>query len=98
MAGASETLLVQDQTAKSSLIAIKKNQNLVIDLEPCKYDRYLLLIVECLKYSPLTVALTEMENVPMSHLSKSYSFGTFLKVEERITLEILNHKTSISKS
>ncbi|CAI9263390.1 unnamed protein product [Lactuca saligna] len=61
-----ETPSFQEQTRQSLLHAIKPNQNLVIDLDPCKYDSYLLPIVECLKYSALITALTKTKSVPMS--------------------------------
>lgn len=34
----------------------------------------------------------------MSMLSKAYYYACYIKEEQRITFEILNHKTSISKS
>lgn len=70
----------------------------MIDLDLCKYDNFMLPIVECLQYSPLTIALTKMENVPISLLSKAYSSASFIKEEQRIVFEIHNRKTSISKS
>ena len=96
MAGSSETPSVHE--VKSSLLFIKLNQNLVIDLASCKYDSYMLPIVECVKHYPLTVTLTMMENIPVSLLSKAYSSASFIKEEQKITFEIQNCKTSISKS
>lgn len=79
MAGSYENLSVQDQTVHSSILTIKQQQNLLIDLEPCKYEPFMLLIVECLKYSPLTIVVTEMENVPLSMISKAYTFANYIK-------------------
>lgn len=81
MTGSSETPYVQEQTGQSLLLSINPNKNLVIDLDPCKYESYLLTIVECLKYSPLITALTKMESVLMFLLSKAYSSVCYL-VEE----------------
>lgn len=55
-------------------------------------------MIECLKYSPLTISLSRMENVPLSLLSKAYSSPNYIKEEQRITFEIHNRKTSITKS
>lgn len=70
----------------------------MIDLGPLKYDNYLLPIVECLKYSPLVSALTKIDSVPMSLLSKAYSSASYIKEKQRITFEVHNRKTSITKS
>ena len=88
---------VHDQTAHSSLLSIKQNQNLILDLSPFKYDSYMLPIIECLKYSPLVTALTNVECVPMSLLSKAYSSASYIKEEERITFDISDKKTFITK-
>lgn len=55
-------------------------------------------MIECLKYSPLTIALSRMESVPLSLLSKAYSSSNYIKEEKRITFEFHNRKTSITKS
>ena len=68
-----------DQTATSSLLTIKPNQNLIIDLNPIYYEAYLLQMVECLKYSSLLIALTKVESVPMSLMSQVYSSATYDK-------------------
>lgn len=98
MAGSSENLFVHDQTVLSSLLAIKQCKNLLIDLDPCKYDAFMLPIVQYVKYSPLTIALTQMENVPISLLSKAYSSANYLKEEQKISFEIHNRTTSITKT
>lgn len=69
---------------------------MIIDLEPFKYDAYILQIVECLKYSPLVIALTKVEVVPMSLLSQVYLSAKYVKTEERIMFVIFDKKTSIS--
>nr|KAJ0204499.1 hypothetical protein LSAT_V11C500263340 [Lactuca sativa] len=48
-----ESSSVQETTARFTLLAIKPNQNLLIDLSPFLYDMYMYQVVECLKYSPL---------------------------------------------
>lgn len=98
MAGSSETLSVQEHSAQSSLLAIKQSQNLVLDLDPFKYDSFMLLIVECQKYSPLVNALTRFETIPMSLLSKAYSSASYIKEKQRITFVVLDKKTFIMKS
>ncbi|KAL7603927.1 uncharacterized mitochondrial protein AtMg00810-like [Lactuca sativa] len=93
-----KTPSVQDQSAQTSLLAIKPNKNLILDLDRLKYDSFLLPIVECLKYSPLVKALTTSEIVSMSILSKAYSSSCYIKEEQRITFEVHNIKTSITNS
>ena len=88
---------VHDQTASSTLLSIKPNQNMIIELNPFLYDSYMLQVVECLKYSPLVVALTQVEVVPMSLLSQVYSTASYDKNKERIFFQIHNKKASISK-
>ena len=92
-----ESSSLQDQTASSSLLAIKPNQNMIIHLNPFLYDSYMLHVVECLKYSPLVIALTQVELVPLSLLSQVYSTTTYDKNKERVYFQIFNHKASISK-
>ena len=93
-----ESSSVQETTARSTLLAIKPNQNLLIDLSPFLYDTYMYQVVECLKYSPLAKALTTVEVVPMSCLSQIYSTATYDKGADKIFFDILNQKASISKN
>ena len=86
-----------DQSASSSLLVIKPNQNLIIELNPFVYDHWMLKVVECLKYSPLVLALSQMEFVIMSLLSEVYSSASYEKNKDRIYFQILNRKTSLSK-
>lgn len=58
----------------------------------------MLPISECLKYSLLTIALTQRENVHLSILSKAYTSANYVKDEKKIYFYIQNHTTSISKS
>ncbi|CAH1450224.1 unnamed protein product [Lactuca virosa] len=88
---------VHDQIASSTLLLIKPNQNLIIELNPFLYDSYMLHVVECLKYSPLVIALTQVEAVPMSLLSQVYSTASYDKNKERIYFQIHSHKASMSK-
>lgn len=87
-----------DQTATSSLLAIKANQNMIIEMSPFLYNSYMLHVVECLKYSPLLLALTQVEAVPMSLLSQVYSSATYDKNKDRIYFTIHDKKSSISKA
>ncbi|KAL7589612.1 hypothetical protein Lser_V15G41251 [Lactuca serriola] len=87
-----------DQTATSSLLTIKPNQNMIIELTPFVYDSYMLYVVECLKYSPLVFALTQVEAVPMSLLSQVYSSATYDRNKDRIYFTIHDKKSSISKA
>lgn len=73
-------------------------QNLILDLDPAKYDVFLQPLVECLWYSPLVIALMKSEIVLVVHLSKAYSTASYQKGEEMITFEIFNKKTQITKS
>ncbi|KAL7610282.1 hypothetical protein Lser_V15G13610 [Lactuca serriola] len=54
-----ESSSVQDTSVHSNLLVIKPNQNLIIDLMPSAYEPYMLQILECLKYSPLVIALSQ---------------------------------------
>ena len=58
----------------------------------------MLPIVECLKYSPLVNALTKVEQVQMSLMSKAYSTTIYVKEEERIAFEVLDKNTSLTKA
>ena len=98
MAASPETTSVAEKLAQSSILNLKANQNLILDLDPTKYDGFLQPIVECLCYSPLVIALTKSEIVPMVHLSKAYSTSSYQKGEEMITFEIFNKKINITKS
>ncbi|KAL7592742.1 hypothetical protein Lser_V15G34731 [Lactuca serriola] len=93
-----ESSSVQDTSARSNLLTIKPQQNLIIDLTPVIYEPYMLYVVKCLKYSPLVDALTKVEVVPMTFLSYIYSTTYYDKVAERIHFDIHNEKTSISKN
>ena len=93
-----ESSFVQDQTNSSFFLTIKPNQNLIIQLDPFLYDSYMLQVVECLKYSPLVIALTKVEYVPMSLLSQVYSTASYDKRKEHIFFDIFIHKTSVSKA
>ena len=76
---------------------IRTQQSLVIDLNPLVYDHYMYPIVECLKYSPLVLALSKVEIVPMECLSQVFSTAHYDKSVDRIYFDILSNKTSISK-
>ncbi|KAL7616230.1 hypothetical protein Lser_V15G04372 [Lactuca serriola] len=92
-----ESSSVQEHTTQSTLLTIKPNQNLIMDSMPFKYDAFMLQIIECLKYSPLIIALTNVDIVPMSLLSQVYSSVKYVKDDERIMFEIIDKKTYVSK-
>ena len=98
MVASSKTLYVAETMDQSSILNIKANQNVVLDLNLTKYEEFLQLIVECLRYSPFIIALAKSEIVPMVHLSKAYSTASYQKGEELITFESHNQKTHITKS
>ena len=98
MAASSKNISVQDQTTHSTILAIKQHQNLIIELDPVRYDPFLLPLIEFLKYSPLTIAMSQVENVPLSILSDAYTIANYVKEEQRIYFDIHNHTTLISKT
>lgn len=51
-----------------------------------------------MKYSPLTIALTQLENVLISIPSKAYTTTNYVDDEQQIYFDIHNQSTSISKS
>lgn len=63
-ASMAESSSVQDTFVHSTLLTIKPQQNLLIDLTPFTYEPYMLQVVECLKHSPLVDALTKVDVVP----------------------------------
>ena len=71
---------------------------MIIEMTPFLYDSYMLHGAECLKYSPLLLALTQVEAVPMSLLSQVYSSATYDKNKDRIYFTIHDKKSSISKA
>lgn len=79
------------------MLAIKPNQNLIIDLDASRYNALIRPLIECLKCSPLMKALTMSEYVPLINLSKSFFTAIYNMLEDVINFEVLNHKTSISK-
>ncbi|XP_023752373.1 uncharacterized protein LOC111900726 [Lactuca sativa] len=93
-----ESSSVHDTSVRQPLLAIKAQQNLIIDLTPFVYEPYMLYVVECLKYSPLVDTLIKVEVVPMSFLSFVYSTAFYDKANERIHFELHDEKISISKS
>lgn len=86
-----------EQMDQSTLLNIKANQNLILDLYSSKYAVSLQPMIECLRLSPLATTLTMAKNVPLVHLSKAFSIATYQEGEAVITFEIDTQKTSISK-
>ena len=88
---------VQDINVRSTLLTINPHQNHLIELSPFTYEPYMLQVVECLKYSMLVIALSQVEVVPMSCLSHIYSTDDYDKAAERVYFDIFNQKASVSK-
>ena len=88
---------VHETSSRTHILPIRPQQSLVIDLNPLVYDHYMYPIVECLKYSPLVLALSKVEIVPMECLSQVFSTAHYDKSVDRIYFDILSNKTSISK-
>lgn len=84
--------------AKSTLLNIKPNQNLILDLDSSKYVVSLQPLIECLRLSPLAPTLTMAENVRLVHLSKAFSTASYQEGEVVIMFDIGTQKTSIAKS
>ncbi|KAI3701012.1 hypothetical protein L2E82_45654 [Cichorium intybus] len=87
-----------DQSDIVIMLDVKPNQNMIIDLDSSRYNAILQPMMECLKYSRISQALTMSESVPVVHLSSAYSSAIYNKAEETISFEVASHKTSISKS
>ena len=85
-----ESSSIQEISARSTLLAIKPNQNLLIDLTPFLYDTYMYHVVECPKYSPLIKALSIVEVIPIACLSQLYATATYDKGADKIFFDILN--------
>lgn len=98
IAASSERPSVVEQMAHSLILNLMANQNLIHDHDSTNYDGFLQPLIECLRYSPLVIALTKSKIVPMVHLSKAYSTASYQKGEEFISFEIFNKKTHITKS
>ncbi|KAI3752475.1 hypothetical protein L2E82_24508 [Cichorium intybus] len=95
MAGSSSA---NDNTSSTLMLKIKANQNLIIDLNSSHYSKHIRPMIECLKYSRISKALTTSASVPISLLSAAYSTAFYNKAEELVTFEVGNVKTKISKS
>ncbi|KAL7606592.1 hypothetical protein Lser_V15G17506 [Lactuca serriola] len=83
--------------ATSHILLIRPQQSLIIDLTPQVYDAFMFPIIECLKYSPISPALTKVEAVPMEFLSQIFATAHYDKAVDRIFFDVLDHKASISK-
>ncbi|CAI9284233.1 unnamed protein product [Lactuca saligna] len=97
MASSSEIPSIVEQMAQSTLLNIKANQNLILDLEHTKYDIFLQPLIDFLSYSPLVITLMKIENIPLVHLSKAYLTASYEQGEDMITFEVENKKTQITK-
>ncbi|CAI9269841.1 unnamed protein product [Lactuca saligna] len=81
MAASSETTSVVEQTTSTFMLKIKHNQNLDLDLESSKYAESLNPLIEGLRYSPLSQALTMDESVWLIHLSKAFSIALVKRIK-----------------
>ncbi|CAI9287503.1 unnamed protein product [Lactuca saligna] len=90
MEGSSEHISFADQSASIIMLAVKHGQNMILDLDPLRYNEFLRPIIEYLKFSPLSQALTMVESV---HLSKTYLSAIYNKADDIIHFEVASHKT-----
>lgn len=97
MVGSNETTTFADHSTSEIMLNIKTGQNLILDLKASRYNEALKPMIKCLRYSLLAQSLTMEDNVPLVHLSKAYSYGTYSQQEGVIQFEVASHKTSISK-
>ncbi|CAI9299229.1 unnamed protein product [Lactuca saligna] len=97
MATSSETPLSKNKWHNHPFSTSRQNQNLILDLNPAKYDGFLQPLIECLRYSPLFIALKKSKIIPLVHLSIAYSTASYQEGEEMITYKIFKMKTHISK-
>ncbi|KAI3765950.1 hypothetical protein L2E82_15997 [Cichorium intybus] len=95
MAGSSSA---NENTSSSLMLKIKQNQNMIIDLHSSKYNEALQPMIECLKFSRISKALTASEEVPIMYLSSAYSSAFYNKADDVVTFEVGSIKTRISKS
>ncbi|KAI3790935.1 hypothetical protein L2E82_04384 [Cichorium intybus] len=95
MAGSSSA---NENTSSSLMLKIKQNQNMIIDLHSSKYNEALQPMIECLKFSRISKALTASEEVPIVYLSSAYSSAFYNKADDVVTFEVGSIKTRISKS
>ncbi|CAI9264564.1 unnamed protein product [Lactuca saligna] len=98
MEGSSDTTSFVDQSTSVLLLNVKSGQNLILDLTASRYNEALKPMIECMRFSPLAQALTMVESIPLLHLSKAYTFVSYLLANGVINFEFDSRKTSISKS
>ncbi|KAI3700355.1 hypothetical protein L2E82_44981 [Cichorium intybus] len=87
-----------EHSASTLMLNIKQNQNMIVDLDLSCYNENIHLMIECLKFSRLSEALTKSASVPLVHLSSAYSSTIYKKKEEIVTFEVASIKARISKS
>ncbi|CAI9303118.1 unnamed protein product [Lactuca saligna] len=92
-----ENISFTDQSSFVIMLTAKHDQNLILDLDSSCYSEALRPMIECLKFTPLTQALTMEESVPLVHLLKAYSSAIYNKAEDIIHFEVVYHNTSITK-
>ncbi|CAI9286301.1 unnamed protein product [Lactuca saligna] len=98
MVASSKTPSGADQTTTSGLLGIKANQNLILDLDPSKYDAFLQPLIECLRHSLLAGALSKLVHVTLVHLSNAFSTAHYKESSATIIFELGNQQTTITKS
>ena len=75
-----------------------KHQNCIVSLDSTKYPDPLPILIESLKASSLSTALTGFSNVSISSLTKAYSSAKFNSVKNIVEFEMENStRTAISQ-
>ncbi|KAL4583290.1 hypothetical protein LXL04_007860 [Taraxacum kok-saghyz] len=87
-----------DSGISPSVLTIK-DQNCIVSLDSSKYPDPLPILIECLKASSLSTALTGFSNVSISSLTKAYSTAKFNTVKNIVEFEMENGiQTAISQT
>ncbi|CAI9261653.1 unnamed protein product [Lactuca saligna] len=74
------------------MLSVKPSQNLILDLHSSRYNEPLKPMIECLQFSLIAQALIMVDSIPLFHLSKAYSFATYLQPDGLITFKKPNTK------
>ncbi|KAI3780092.1 hypothetical protein L2E82_09979 [Cichorium intybus] len=76
----------------AAMLKIKSNQNMVINLDSSLYSEGIRPMIECLKHSRISQALTASAYVPIPHLSAAYSTASYNRQDESVTFELATVK------
>ena len=98
MAGPSKNTSFAGQSTSVIMLNLKPGQDLILDLGLSRYNETLRLMIWCLRYSPLSQALTMAILIPLVHLFKAYSFATYIRADGIITFEVATNRTPINKA